>query len=116
MWVEVKVSTRLGGWTHGRGSGSGAVVALSPLAPELTTTLILTNASPLFSPLLLSSPLCVLLQYPATIQTVAFDVQHVDVLHARTQQGLPVILGATFQVRTYPAVEVAVAVVTVVVV
>jgi hypothetical protein len=39
---------------------------------------------------------------------VAFDVQHVDVLHARTQQGLPVILGATFQVRTYPAVEAAV--------
>ena len=44
MWVEVKVSTRLGGWTHGRGSGSGAVAALSPLAPELTATLILTNA------------------------------------------------------------------------
>lgn len=39
------------------------------------------------------------IKFPATIQTIAFDVEHVDVLHARTKQGLPVILGATFQYR-----------------
>mmetsp|Transcript_42560 Transcript_42560/g.77291 ORF Transcript_42560/g.77291 Transcript_42560/m.77291 type:complete len:318 (-) Transcript_42560:46-999(-) len=43
-----------------------------------------------------------LLKYPMTVQTIEYDESHQDVLDGRTLDGLPLILGVSFQYQLLP--------------
>jgi len=47
-------------------------------------------------------PLNSLIKYPKTIQTLEYNEAHRDLLDGRTQDGLPLILGLSFQYRLLP--------------
>mmetsp|Transcript_63865 Transcript_63865/g.152314 ORF Transcript_63865/g.152314 Transcript_63865/m.152314 type:complete len:323 (-) Transcript_63865:34-1002(-) len=47
-------------------------------------------------------PFNTLLKYPLTVQTIVYDESHQDVLDGRTQDGLPLILGVSFQYQLLP--------------
>lgn len=43
-----------------------------------------------------------LLKYPKTIQTISYDNRHRDLLDGRTKDGLPLVLGLSFQYQLMP--------------
>lgn len=44
-----------------------------------------------------------LIRYPKTLQTITYDNRHRDLLDGRTKDGLPLILGLSFQFQLQPA-------------
>jgi regulator of protease activity HflC (stomatin/prohibitin superfamily) len=47
-------------------------------------------------------PWTALLKYPKTIQTISYDNSHRDLLDGRTKDGLPLVLGLSFQYQLMP--------------
>lgn len=52
--------------------------------------------------LVFTGPLNTLIRFPKTIQTLEYNEQYRDLLDGRTQDGLPLILGLSFQYRLLP--------------
>eukprot|EP00933_Yihiella_yeosuensis_P066107 TRINITY_DN70198_c0_g1_i1.p1 TRINITY_DN70198_c0_g1~~TRINITY_DN70198_c0_g1_i1.p1 ORF type:complete len:317 (+),score=66.75 TRINITY_DN70198_c0_g1_i1:79-1029(+) len=78
---------------------------MAPTEMALQYNYVLKTVSPqaVYSPgLKFVGPFNTLMRYPKTIQTLEYNQAHFDLLDGRTKDGLPLILGLSFQYRILP--------------
>mmetsp|Transcript_84462 Transcript_84462/g.149456 ORF Transcript_84462/g.149456 Transcript_84462/m.149456 type:complete len:316 (+) Transcript_84462:97-1044(+) len=85
--------------------GFFSICSLQPTEMALRYNWLLKTVNPevVAEPgLIFTGPFSSLLRYPKTIQTLEYNQVHRDLLDGRTQDGLPLILGLSFQYRLLP--------------
>eukprot|EP00930_Biecheleria_cincta_P097329 TRINITY_DN89053_c0_g1_i1.p1 TRINITY_DN89053_c0_g1~~TRINITY_DN89053_c0_g1_i1.p1 ORF type:complete len:316 (-),score=62.02 TRINITY_DN89053_c0_g1_i1:105-1052(-) len=87
------------------GIGMTSITSLQPTEMALKYNWLLKTVNPVVMTepgLVFTGPLNSLIRYPKTIQTLEYNQEHRDLLDGRTQDGLPLILGLSFQYRLLP--------------
>lgn len=77
---------------------------LSPTQMALKNNFILNTVNPEIvttAGVIFTGPFARLLKYPKTIQTIQYTKMHADLLDGRTKDGLPLLLGLSFQYRLF---------------
>jgi len=85
--------------------GFFSISSLSPTDMALRYNWLLKTIDPVVIAdpgLIFTGPFSSLIRYPKTIQTLEYNQAHRDLLDGRTQDGLPLILGLSFQYRLLP--------------
>jgi len=87
------------------GIGLTSITSLQPTEMALKYNWLFQTVNPVVMTepgLIFTGPLNSLIRYPKTIQTLDYNQQERDLLDGRTKDGLPLILGVSYQYRLLP--------------